>query len=567
MSERYFINNVPGNIDNPDYGLMNGSYSGGYTSFCDLVRHVAANQSNQCGSSSTCETEIISFFSSIQNYENCADGQYFDCGDFVVFYDKRNKTNTLLQSLIKDNERHPDDRGAWKSHGTIDNILKNIFDESGGHQVTLPYWEPCNSGGNCASVYNKDVCVIERIPNGKHDSCGNPLYDELIFTSLENKNTDQPSIGAAKTPPTWDGPYTDCEYFNRPVTVNKNGDLHYPGDSDTRLCSIGCNEIDNKGIVWKKNADNKMELTLGQIGVDRNGKPVMAGACLVTCNTAVTVTAIDDSKPGTTSITLSDGTVISGPEVDNDVKVSGFSQNGGQLTITMTDGSTFTTTLPATSDGYVTAISINNSGMVTLTRNNGLPQLTAQIVFPAVAAPSITNLGSSVNNETGEVTVTSSDGTPTKFRIDAPEMFPSAWVRVGTTNNKGVNGDKPPNVSLTAGKSNLFGGFGYNAAGHLVVPKNGVYNIMYRVAVIGQMQGLYPAGQRCVCKLMIDSTMFSQLIEDDHSGTHIGEELNDFREHIIPLDKGATISISTAEETATHWLDAYDIVISFQSGK
>ena len=129
-----------------------------------------------------------------------------------------------------------------------------------------------------------------------------------------------------------------------------------------------------------------------------------------------------------------------------------------------------------------------------------------------------------------------------------------------------MSGDKPPNVSLSTGKANLFGGFAFDANGHLVVPKTGVYRFLYRVASIAQQQILYPNGQRLLCKLMISGTQFSQIIEDDHTGIHTGEEMNDFREHIAVLNKGDTITIVTAEETAGHWLDAYDITIDFISG-
>ena len=481
----------------------------------------------------------------------------------------------IWENLIPGNKTQPSDYNtSWRKLGDVIDILQQLLDDAATYELSLPFWPSCTAAGpNCVSSFGEGACAVDLVPVLNADgspalnSCGNPIIRPLIFESEVPRNTDRPRDGAKANPKTWSGGYTPCEYLNRPVTVNKNGALHYPGPADSRLCSIGCGEIDNKGIVWKQNPAGKFELSLGQIGVDKSGNPVMAGACLATCGSVVSVVAIDDSKPGVTTITLSDGTVISGPEVDNDVKVASFGLAGNVLTITMTDGATFTTTLPATADAFVTAINIDGSGNVTLTRNNGLPPLTAKIQFPAGTGPSITDLGSTVNNLTGMVSVTSSDGNDTAFRIDAPEMFPSAWVRVGTTNNQGVSGDKPPNVSISTGKSNLFGGFSYNAAGHLVVPKAGIYRIMYRAAAIGQMQGLYPTGQRCLVKLMINGVQFSQLTEDDHTGTHTGEELNDFREHILEFAQGDTITINTAEETPTHWLDAYDITINLVSGK
>ena len=668
---KYYVNLVTGNTSKPDEGLLSGTYAVGSSDYCDIIRYHSINQQT-CNESSA----FIKFFTGIEEYSNCNESTVFDCGEFVIFKTK-DGTYELNQSLISNNDRHPHDRTAWKNHGVFTNILKNILNGDTGHSLTIPYWTPCNSGANCQPLYNKRNCTVEKIVNGSVDECGNPLYDELIFVSIGDKNIDQPSVGAAKDVPTWEGPYTECEFFSRPVTVNKNGDLHYPGDESTRLCSIGCDEIDGKGIVWKKNTLGEYELSLGQLGIDRFGNPVMAGSCLVTCSSEIKVVSIDDSKPGVTTITLSDGTVINGPEVDNDVKVSSFTQNNGLLTITLSDGTIFTATLPppladnyvtglsisptglvtayrnnglppltsqiifpvippdsyVTSisvsptglitvsrnnglppltsqitfpvippdsyvtgisvsptglitvsrnnglppltsqitfpvippDSYVTGISVSPTGLITVSRNNGLPPLTSQITFPAVVQPSITDLGSSVNNDAGSISITSSDGNDTSFVIDNAAMFPSAWVRVGTTNNQGVSGDKPPNVSLSTGKANLYGGFSFDANGHLVVPKSGVYRFMYRVAAIANLQTLYTTGSRLLCKLMINGVQFSQLIEDDYSGTHSGEELNDFREHIAELNKGDTITIVTAEETAGHWLDAYDITINFIS--
>ena len=124
-------------------------------------------------------------------------------------------------------------------------------------------------------------------------------------------------------------------------------------------------------------------------------------------------------------------------------------------------------------------------------------------------------------------------------------------------------GDVPPNVSLNGGKSHLTGGFTYNGSGHLVVPKNGTYRVMYRPAVIGKQQILYPKGNPCLVKLMISGTQFSQLIMQDHTGIHTGEELNDFRDHDIALSKGDTVTINVAEENSSHWLDAYDLKLQF----
>lgn len=176
---------------------------------------------------------------------------------------------------------------------------------------------------------------------------------------------------------------------------------------------------------------------------------------------------------------------------------------------------------------------------------------------------SITNLSQEPNYNNGTIQINSSDGADTVIDICDARHWPSAWARVGTTNNQGANGDKPPNVSLNDGKSHLTGGFTYNGSGHFVVPKNGTYRVMYRPAVIATQQILYPNGNRCLVKLMINGVQFSQLIMQDHTGIHTGEELNDFRDHDIALSAGDTVTINVAEESAGHWLDAYDLKLQF----
>ena len=144
--------------------------------------------------------------------------------------------------------------------------------------------------------------------------------------------------------------------------------------------------FDGNNTLTVKPADNSIivdanGVKVGQIGVDRNGAPVMVGACLVTCATDLHVTAIDDTGVNTV-ITLSDGTTISGPEIDKDDYVVNFVQSGGVLTITMKSGATYSVTLPATQDNYLTNLTIDANGLITATRNNGLPNLTVQIPKP-----------------------------------------------------------------------------------------------------------------------------------------------------------------------------------------
>lgn len=186
--------------------------------------------------------------------------------------------------------------------------------------------------------------------------------------------------------------------------------------------------------------------------------------------------------------------------------------------------------------------------------------------IPKIPEPSITDLDQVPNYDNGTITIKSSDGEDTVIDILNPKFWPSAHVRVASVNNKGANGLKPPNVSVTNGKSDLSGGFEYDASGNLVVPYNRRYRVLFRPATIAQEQKLYPNGERCVCQVVVNGEERFEIIADDHSGIHVGEELNDFKvRHSgvgIPLKKGDKISVNVKEESANHYLDAYDLEIT-----
>lgn len=183
-----------------------------------------------------------------------------------------------------------------------------------------------------------------------------------------------------------------------------------------------------------------------------------------------------------------------------------------------------------------------------------------------IPEPSITDLDQVPNYDNGTITIKSSDGEDTVINVLDPKLWPSAHIRVASVNNKGGNGLKPPNVSLTAGKSDLAGGFYYDDNGDLVVPYNRRYRVLFRPATTAQEQKLYPAGERCVCQVVVNGVEQFEIIADDHSGIHIGEELNDFKvRHSgvgIPLKKGDKVNINVKEESANHYLAAYDLEIT-----
>lgn len=398
---------------------------------------------------------------------------------------------------------YPDSKYFKGPYG-LEDVLNGAIQPCAGDMLCLcpPIWGACNlDGSHCIAVYGLRACAWD------YDS---ELGEYRLYTSLKADNHTKPYEGSKTTPKTWDGGYDACGYLNRPVAKDLEGNIYYPGDKDTVFCGVSCAEVNNPDF----------RIEGGKLRVNFPAPP-----------TPVRIVAIDDSGTQTT-ITLSDGTVISGPEIDKDDYVV----------------------------SYVKSVNAAGESILTITMKSGA---THQVTLPASTVASITDLTNTPNYEAGTIQVNSSDGADTVLDITHENFWPSAWVRVGTTNNQGANGDKPPNVALNGGKSHLTGGFTYNGAGHLVAPKNGTYRVMYRPAVIGNQQILYPNGNRCLVKLMISGTQFSQLIMQDHTGTHPGEELNDFRDHDIALSKGDTVTINVAEESPDHWLDAYDLKLQF----
>lgn len=61
---------------------------------------------------------------------------------------------------------------------------------------------------------------------------------------------------------------------------------------------------------------------------------------------------------------------------------------------------TYTVNSAAGQDSYVTGITISPTGLVTLTRNNGLPNLTAQIQYPAVTTLPVPGIGARMGSTT-----------------------------------------------------------------------------------------------------------------------------------------------------------------------
>lgn len=272
-------------------------------------------------------------------------------------------------------------------------------------------------------------------------------------------------------------------------------------------------------------------IKVGVIGVDRNGQPVNAGACLVTCSTDLHVIAINDAGTDTV-ITLSDGTVISGPEIDKDDYVV----------------------------SYVKTTNAAGESILTITMKSGA---THQVTLPAGTASSITDLTNTPNYEAGTIQVNSSDGADTVLDITSPDMWPAAWVRAGGFTTEGGSGVKPPGQAII--DDNLSGGFSYDAAGNLIIPKTGRWDTDFLVASIAQETKLYTGNQQLKIGLTINDVVVAARQQDDYTGHHSGEENVRPRIPILNLNKGDKVSVLTTEESPENRMVTYDIKLVFIS--
>lgn len=355
----YYINMITGNTERPDLGAGTGSYKGGYD-LCGLIAQVAKMQIpdapdapmpcpvSQKEPEVSEDQKIINSF--VNSFMGFVDGitQYdpeaeYSCNDWAIFEGALNK------SLIDENSRHPHDKDSWKSYGNIAGILTVMFDELSGHQVTLPYFDACGDEG-CVRPYGLGACVVvktrakDQLGNPVLDNCGNPVFDELIHTSLVENNITDPVSGSVADPTTWSKGMTACEYFNRPVGADENGN---PIKPDGKGCYISC-EAPLSPLMW--------------VYTDAQGD-------------IVTVPEGQEPPEGTIKRLTTGG----GAATDTNTTYT-HSIAGNVLTLTGSDGTTDNVTLPTGTgaDGVVTGASVAGNTL-TLTRSNGLADVTATL--------------------------------------------------------------------------------------------------------------------------------------------------------------------------------------------
>ena len=272
----YWINIQKDNSDRPDVGVGEGTYKGAFT-FCSLITYLAelevkkheANVKHcivcgedlpkpnpccnnndddvDCPETPNCEKDckkyidellkqykyLIEYFFSLDEWD---EDKTYQCDEFVIFEGK------IIQSIISDNDQHPHNKKAWKELGTFTDILKHTFSDENGMRLTIPYWKECNKP-NCRPLVNKGSCYAVKVKkldkDGKPeiDDCNEIVYENKIFVSLLDCNSDTPLIGSTKFPKTWDGGFTLCEYLNRPIGYTLNNEPIYSLDKKIIITS------------------------------------------------------------------------------------------------------------------------------------------------------------------------------------------------------------------------------------------------------------------------------------------------------------------------------------------
>lgn len=285
----YWVNTVAGNTESPEEGRTTGTWVGSFEHHCDLIQYIVETsfngliedfQNNHTGHShghdhtghgnhthtnngaqgchSDCDNrehprnhhahnhlpattinalrnlsaDVLQFIGGIESY--CSNKVY-NCDDWVIFEGK------LARSKEDNNDQHPHNKKVWEFYGDLKNLLTAAFGNNGKYTPTLEYYVDCKNPG-CELPYGKGACVVVMMPdlddNGiqKTDSCGNPLFIDSIFDSLEDENTDHPVTGSQSNPKTWDGPMAFCELIKKdrlcewgdsdaPIQPLKPGDL------------------------------------------------------------------------------------------------------------------------------------------------------------------------------------------------------------------------------------------------------------------------------------------------------------------------------------------------------
>lgn len=130
----------------------------------------------------------------------------YNCGD-VVLYEKDGK---FYESLINENSRDPQDGNSWEEFGTLTSMFSKLKDLSNQSMLTFEYHASC-MGNSCTAIYPHGACVAMKVDTGTVDECDNPIYEDFYYISLEDRNIDNPEVGALKDPPTWDGPHSACD--------------------------------------------------------------------------------------------------------------------------------------------------------------------------------------------------------------------------------------------------------------------------------------------------------------------------------------------------------------------
>lgn len=185
-------------------------------------------------------SEAINEFFNFDIFDENDDKQY--CCNNIVIY-----KNELYKSLINDNDRNPHDAEAWFYIGTLADIINYIVADDKGYQLDISYYPECTKSCHC--MFNTGQCVVDKVIKTDDlgiplkDSCGNVIYDYLIFNSLIDCNTTPPILGSQANPPTWTQGMTVCEYLNRPSVLADNSLVNLTNGLSVKISQDSGNKL------------------------------------------------------------------------------------------------------------------------------------------------------------------------------------------------------------------------------------------------------------------------------------------------------------------------------------
>ena len=403
-----------------------------------------------------------------------------------------------------------------------------VVGKTGVCDIVVPMWDTIGCAeDNIVRLFDKGDCVC---------------FEGLYYFSKKDENVSKPT-----NTENWTKGYTRCELLK-------------PLDGEA-LCELisafekPAEKVGTKDLVLVSSADG----------------------CSLKALSPHSIVTSDDNSVTVVAKTGEDGAITYDLKVvhPDDVKVTDLAISGNDITITLSDGTSFTKTIthPAgTTDVKLTDATIDTTAnTITYTFSDGTSFTKPHPAGGAGA--SITNIEHVYNNATGELTVTSSDGSES-----APQnsheaaMYPSGqWKCIIPV--EAADGSTPAadpllfkaNVKRTAG----YGMIVDASTGEIKISKEGIYLIDLR----GSTSAVAATGgsDKYILRMSLKPSggAYAPLhgLEALARDGNVGERVVKTRHMSLPLDVGDTLTVQIVATTGVLHVDGFEGRIAFQSSK